>query len=76
VEESASTFRLLLDCGFEIVTKTNTVGVFDATFSVGQNVQSDFMIVQSKGPDRNTDYLAGLGALLLGLANLDATSPI
>lgn len=71
--ESSSAFRLLLERGFEFATKSMKVGEIDATFSVGRNKETQFVIVESRGPDRNTDYVAGLEALLRGLADLDAS---
>ncbi len=71
--ESSAAFRLLLHEGFEIVTKPNNVRGLDASFSVGRNRTTDFVIVESRGPDRNVDYLPGLERILLGLADVDAT---
>ncbi|TWT35599.1 hypothetical protein KOR34_04920 [Posidoniimonas corsicana] len=71
--ESSTAFRILLDNGFEIVTKMTTVAGLDATFSVGRNAESTFLIIESKGPDRNIDYLAGLETLLHGLAECGAS---
>jgi hypothetical protein len=65
--------RLLWDCGFDVVTKPRSVGLLDATFSVGRNRDNYFLIVESQGPNRNTDYSSGLEALLRALADLDAT---
>jgi hypothetical protein len=59
---------VLLDCGFEIVTKLLTMEAFDATFSVGQTADGIFLLFESKGPDRNVDYLDGLLATLDCLA--------
>ena len=71
--ESSPQFRLLLDRGFELVTKQTTIGTLDATFSVGRGPEGLFLLLESKGPARNVDYLKGLQALLYGLADLDAT---
>lgn len=71
--ESSPAFRLLLREGYDIVSKINSVEGLDAGFSVGRNVDNDFLIVESRGPDRNVDYLPGLEALLFGLADIDAT---
>lgn len=70
--ESSAAFRLLLDRGFQIVTKQISMESFDATFSLGQTDGGTFLLFESKGPDRNIDYLDGLSALLDGLAEADA----
>lgn len=69
--EGSTAFRLLFDNGYEIATKPATVGTLDATFSVGRNVSTDFLIFESKGPNRNIDYMEGLESLLLSLADYD-----
>jgi hypothetical protein len=71
--ESSAAFRLLLERGFEVATKLMSVGEFDASFSVGRNRESAYLIVESRGPSRNTDYVVGFEALLHGLADLDAS---
>lgn len=71
--ESSTAFRLLLERGFEFATKLMNVAELDATFSVGRNRETKFMLVESRGPDRNTNYVAGFEALLRGLADLDAS---
>ena len=71
--ESSPAFRLLRDRGFELVTKQTTIGTLNATFSVGRSPDGLFLLLESKGPARNVDYLKGLEALLYGLADLDAT---
>jgi len=71
--ESSAAFRLLWDHGYEIATKRKKVGRFDATFSVGRGQDSLFLIVESRGPDRNTDYSEGLEALLWEMAHLSVT---
>jgi hypothetical protein len=69
--ESSSAFRLLLDRGFEIATKLRAVGTVDAAFSVSRRIDGDYLIVESRGPNRNTEYDAGLEVLLANLADLD-----
>ncbi len=64
--------RLLLDRGFEAATKIRRIGSLDAQFSVGENAETRFLIVESGGGRRNTDYLDGLELILAGLADLDA----
>jgi hypothetical protein len=71
--ESSTVFRLLLERGFEFATKLMNVAELDATFSVGRNKETEFVLFESRGPDRNTDYVAGLEALLRGLADVDAS---
>ena len=71
--ESSPSFRLLVDRGFAFTTKLTKVGTLDATFSVGRDRETEFVLIESRGPDRNTDYVKGLDALLRGLADLDAT---
>jgi len=71
--ESSAAFRLLWDHGYEIATKRKKVGRLDATFSVGRGQDSLFLIVESRGPDRNTDYSEGLEALLWEMAHLSVT---
>lgn len=71
--ESSTAFRLLLARGFEFTTKMMNVGELDATFSVGCSKESEFVLFESRGPDRNTNYVAGLEALLRGLADVDAS---
>jgi hypothetical protein len=72
--ESSTVFRLLLERGFEFATKLANVAGLEATFSVGRNKETEFVLVESRGgPDRNTDYIAGLEALLRGLADVDAS---
>jgi hypothetical protein len=71
--ESSTVFRLLLERGFEFVTKLMNVGELDATFSVGRNKEAAFVLVESRGPGRNTKYVDGLEALLRGLADVDAS---
>jgi hypothetical protein len=71
--ESSTVFRLLVERGFEFATKVMTVGEMDATFSVGRNKEAEFVLIESRGPDRNTDYIPGLEALIRGLADLDAS---
>jgi hypothetical protein len=70
--ESSSAFRILLDRGFEIATKKTPIENLDATFSVGRNSETEFLIVECRGPNRNKDYLIGLESLLSGLADADA----
>ena len=43
----------------------------DATFSIGRRADAIFVIFESRGPNRNTKYIAGLEFLLYGLADLD-----
>ncbi|MEJ0038628.1 MAG: hypothetical protein WDO68_21560 [Gammaproteobacteria bacterium] len=64
---------MLVERGFEFATKLMNVAELNATFSVGRNEETEFVLVESRGPDRNTDYVAGLEALLRGLADLDAS---
>jgi hypothetical protein len=72
--ESSTVFRLLVERGFEFSTKLMHVAELNATFSVGRNKEAEFLHVESRGgPDRNTDYVAGLEVLLRGLADLDAS---
>jgi len=71
--ESSTVFRLLVERGFEFATKLMNVAELDATFSVGRNKEAEFVLVESSGPGRNTNYVAGLEALLRGLADLDAS---
>jgi hypothetical protein len=71
--ESSTIFRLLVERGFEFATKPMNVAELDATFSVGRNKEAEFVFIESRGPNRNTDYAAGLAALLYGLADLDAS---
>jgi hypothetical protein len=71
--ESSTAFRLLLEREFEFATKLMNVAELDAKFSVGRNKETEFVLVESRGPDRNTDYHAGLEALLRGLADVDAS---
>jgi hypothetical protein len=71
--ESSTVFRLLVERGFEFATKVMTVGEMDATFSVGRNKEAEFVLIESRGPERNTDYIRGLEALIRGLADLDAS---
>jgi hypothetical protein len=71
--ESSAAFRLLLERGFEFATKMMKVAEFDSTVSVGCNKETYFVLVESGGPGRNTDYGDGLEALLRGLADLDAS---
>lgn len=72
--ETSAAFRILLSHGQEIVTKQRRVGSLDATFSVGRNTNTEFLIYESRGgTDRNTEYMLGLESLLMGLASMDAT---
>jgi hypothetical protein len=71
--ESSTVFRLLVERGFEFATKSMNVDELDATFSVGRNRETQFVLVESRGPNRNTNYGPGLDALLRGLADLDAS---
>jgi hypothetical protein len=71
--ESSTVFRLLLERGFEFATKLMNVAELDATFSVGRNKETEFVLVESRGPDRNTNYIAGFESLLRGLADMDAS---
>lgn len=71
--ESSTIFRLLVERGFEFAAKLMNVGELDATFSVGRSKETEFVLVESRGPDCNTNYVAGLEALLRGLADLDAS---
>lgn len=71
--ESSTAFRLLLERGFEFATKLMTVAELDATFSVGRNKETEFVLIESRGPGRNTAYGEGLEALLRGLADIDAS---
>lgn len=64
--ESTPAFRLLLQEGYEIVTKLGKVEGLDAGFSVWRSLDTDFLMVESRGPGRNVDYLPGLEALRLG----------
>lgn len=70
--ESSAAFRLLWDRGFEIATKPSRVGLLDATFCAVRSADQTFLVVESGGGGRNSDYAAGLEALLDGLAELDA----
>jgi hypothetical protein len=45
----------------------------EAAFSVGRNKETVFVLVESRGQDRNPDYIGGLETLLRGLADLDAS---
>lgn len=71
--ESSPAFRLLLQEGYEIVTKHSNIVGIDSTFSVGRSKTAEFVIVESKGPERNVDYLPGLERILVGMADVDAT---
>ena len=71
--ESSTVFRLLLERGFEFATKSANVAELDATFSVGRNKETEFVLIESRGPDRNKNYAEGLDALLRGLADMDAS---
>ncbi|MHA7836173.1 MAG: hypothetical protein ACX98W_01805 [bacterium] len=71
--ETSTAFRVLLSGGFDIVTKRSALEAFDATFSVGRNTSGIFLIFESKGPERNTQYIEGLLAVLGGLADADAS---
>lgn len=71
--ESSAAFRLLWENGFEIVTKPRQVGALDTAFSVGRSKNTDFLILESRGPEQNTDYHLGLQSLLHTMALLDAT---
>lgn len=71
--ESSTVFRLLLERGFEFATKMMRVGELEATFSVGRDKDIEFVIVESRGEDRNRNYHDGLEALLRGLADMDAS---
>jgi hypothetical protein len=71
--ESSSAFRLLRHHGFEIVTKPRMVGALDATFSIGTHASGIFLLFESRGPQRNTEYAEGLEAALYSLADVDAT---
>jgi hypothetical protein len=71
--ESSIVFRLLVERGFEFATKLMNVPELDATFSVGRDKETEFVVVESRGPDRNTNYVAGLEALLRGLSDVDAS---
>jgi hypothetical protein len=71
--ESSTVLRSLSDRGFEFVTKLMYLGELDAIFSVGRNRETTFILIESRGLGRNTDYSDGLEALLRGFADLDAT---
>ena len=71
--ESSTVFRLLIERGFEFTTKLLNIAELDATFSVGRSREMQFVLIESRGPDRNEDYGLGLDALLRGLADLDAS---
>jgi hypothetical protein len=71
--ESSTVFRLLVERGFEFATKLRKVGEVEANFSVGRNKETEFVLFESVGPDRNSNYVEGLEALLRGLADLDAS---
>lgn len=71
--ESSTVFRLLLERGFEFATKLMKVAELDATSSIGRNKETEFVLIESRGPDRNTNYVEGLEALLRGLADMDAS---
>ena len=71
--ESSSIFRLLIERSFAIATKPAKVGGLDATFSVGRDLDTEFVLIESKGADRNVDYMDGLEAVLRGLADRDAS---
>lgn len=71
--ESSTVFRLLLERGFEFATKLINIADLNATFSVGLSREAEFVLIESRGPDRNIDYVAGLEAILRGLADLDAS---
>ena len=45
--ESSTVFRLLLERGFEFATKLMNVAELDATFSVGRNKETEFVLVES-----------------------------
>jgi hypothetical protein len=70
--ESSTIFRLFKKNGFEVVTKLQTVGSLDATFSVGMSSEKTFLIVESRGPERNTEYFEGMISILNSLQKLDA----
>jgi hypothetical protein len=69
--ESSTIFRLYKKHGFEIVTKLQKVGSLDATFSVGKSSKDCFLIFESRGPDRNTEYIEGMTSILSSLKKLD-----
>jgi hypothetical protein len=71
--EGSSAFRLLWSHGFEVVTKLHKVGNLDATFSVGKSADTTFLILESMGPSRNTDYSRALIALLGSLRLIEAS---
>lgn len=67
--EAAASTRMLLGHGFEIVTKVHRIGRLDASFAVGRGIDEEFVIVESRGPDRSTDCREGLERLLAGLGS-------
>ncbi len=69
--EAAASTRVLLERGFEVVTKIHQVGSLDASFCLGRGLDEEFVIVESRGPDRNTQYRAGLEQILVGLGEED-----
>lgn len=70
--ESSAAFRLLWQHGFEIVTKQIKMASLDATFSVGRAGDDSFILFESRGPDRNVDYLVGLESIFASLSNYDS----
>lgn len=71
--EVAASTRVLLDKGFEVVTKAQKVGSLDATFFLGRSASEDFFVFESRGPNRNIDYMAGLGRALACLGELEVS---
>lgn len=71
--ESSSAFRLLWSRGFEMTTKPHKVADLDATFSVARTQESTFIYFESRGPNRNKEYLEGLEDVLSRLRDLNAT---
>jgi hypothetical protein len=70
--EASRSFHLLIERGFEIVTKPTQIQGFDATCSVGRRAETFFIILDSRGPGRNTDYAEGFESVLYTLADIDA----
>lgn len=70
--ETSTAFRLLWERGFEIATKPRRIRDLDAMFSIGRDKARYFVILESRGPKRNTEYARGFEAILYSLGDLDA----
>ena len=68
--EASACNRQLLNHGYPVATKPAQVGLLDASFSVAEDPEGLFLLVESRGPDRNTQYEKGITALLSELRAL------